>query len=182
MTRYVNSIIIKALKIYLNLQRRYQRKGINMKTRLIASIILLAVFCSFVSCKKTVVDEGDVTVVIENEKGKFEEYKIYLKDVENKNRGVLGVLEAMRDREEHPLSFSKDDDSYKAKITSIGPISQDSNAGKYIAVYTSVETDSYAEAKSIMYGESLLFASGVSVSMMSVPTYCVVLFRLEKAV
>ncbi len=147
--------------------------------KFIAFICILTMLLPLASCKKKIAEEGNVTVVVEDEKGNYEVYMTYLETVENKDRGALGVLENLKNREENPLHLVYQSGSYGAFITEIGSIKQDESAGAYIMVYTSAETDSYVGAPTVSYGEALLFSSGVGVNLMAVEAGCVILFRLE---
>ena len=147
--------------------------------KLIAFICILTMLLPLASCKKKIAEEGDVTVVVEDEKGNYEVYMTYLQKVENKNNGALGVLENLKNREENPLHLVYDNGVYGAFITEIGSIKQDAASGAYVMVYTSYELDSYVGAPTVNYGEAQLFSSGVGVNLMTVEAGCVLLFRLE---
>ena len=151
-----------------------------MKRILALILCITTLLLSLASCKKKIAEEGDVTVAIEVEDGEYEVYMTYLENVENKNNGALGVLENLRDRESNPLHVVYSKSSYGAFVTEIGPLKQNDSAGEYVMIYTSVETDSYADAPTVTYGEALLFASGIGISMMTVNAGTVILFRLEK--
>ena len=155
-----------------------------MKTKRILALLFVAVmaFFSLTAClEPTVAETGDVTVVVETESGEYEVYKTYLENVENKETGAVGVLENLRDREKNPLSINMSDSSYGKYIHSIGSITEDTAAKKYIMVYTSLERDfgTWAGVSELTYDGVTLKSVGVGVSSMSVEAGTIILFRLE---
>lgn len=152
--------------------------------RLISLILTLALgLCALASCSLfgSVAESGDVTVVIETEDGKYEVYKAYLEEIENKSEGVVGVLEHLKDREENPLPLNMADSSYGKYIYGIGSIEEDLSAKKYVMVYTSLESDfgTWDGVGTLEYEGITLKSAGVGISSMSVEKNTVVLFRLE---
>ena len=86
--------------------------------KLVSLILTLALcLCALASCSLfgSVAEAGDVTVVIETEDGKYEVYKTYLEDVENKSEGVVGVLEHLKSREDNPLPLNMYHTIYAAR-------------------------------------------------------------------
>jgi hypothetical protein len=125
--------------------------------RIIALILALTtLLLSFVSCEKKYDEKGDVTVVIEDEKGEMEVYMTYLENVEHKHEGLLAVVKNLHARPRDPMHVKYTDETYSPRICEIGSLKEDHDAGKYIVFYTSVETDSYYGAATHNYGETLL--------------------------
>ena len=150
-----------------------------MKKTLALLILISMALLSFASCAGKVAEEGNVTVVVESEDGKYEVYKTYLEEIENKTDGALAVIKHLSEREENPLHLVYSDGSYGAYITEIGSIKEDPTSGKYVMIYTTTETDSYADAPTVTYGEALLFSSGVGINLLSVEAGTIILFRVE---
>ena len=151
----------------------------RQKMKKILSLILAVVmlFC-LVSCFATTVGEsGDVTFVIENRDGSYEVYKIYLEDVENKDKGALGVLESLKERDNNPLSV----DMSGTWMNSIGSLIPDSESREYIAIYTSLEKDFGTGdfAATLEYDGVTLTMAGVGIELMSAEQGTVILFRIE---
>ena len=147
--------------------------------RILAFIITAALILTVTSCGNKVDEQGDVTVVIETEKGDYEVYMTYLENVEHKHEGLLAILKNLHARPENPMHLVYSDGAYGEYVTEIGSVKEDSANGVYITYYTSLETDSYHGAPTVTYGESLLFLAGVGVSLASVTSGSVFLFRAE---
>ena len=147
------------------------------------SALLLVVVTASLSlfCCSTVEEKGDVTVVIENEEGEYDAYKVYLEDVENKSEGVVGILEHLNGREDNPLHLKMSDGPYGKFLTEIGSVKEDLAAKKYITVYTSLEKDfgTWEGVGVLDYEGITLKSSGVGISEMSVESGTVILFRSE---
>lgn len=147
------------------------------------SALLLVVIMATISlfACSTFEEKGDVTVVIENEDGEYDVYKVYLEDVENKSEGAAGIIEHLSKREKNPLHLKMSDGSYGKFLTEIGSIKEDSAAKKYIIVYTSLEKDfgTWEGVGVLDYEGITLKSSGVGISEMSVESDMIILFRLE---
>ena len=142
---------------------------------LILAVVML--FC-LVSCfTTTVAEQGDVTFVIENRDGSYDVYKMYLEDVENRDKGALGVIESLNSRENNPLPVKMSG----TMIKSIGSLIEDALNGEYIMVYTSLERDFGVGdfASTIEYEGQTLTMAGVGIESMSVEAGTVILFRIE---
>ena len=154
-----------------------------MKKTIALSLILALLICSLASCSLfgSVAEAGDVTVVIETEDGKYEVYKTYLEDVENKSEGVVGVLEHLKSREDNPLPLDMADSTYGKYIYGIGSREEDLSAKKYVMVYTSLEKDfgTWDGVGTLEYEGVSLKSAGVGISSMSVEAGIIILFRLE---
>ena len=152
--------------------------------KLVSLILTLALcLCALASCSLfgSVAEAGDVTVVIETEDGKYEVYKTYLEDVENKSEGVVGVLEHLKSREDNPLPLNMADSTYGKYIYGIGSVEEDLSAKKYVMVYTSLERDfgTWDGVGTLEYEGVTLKSAGVGISSMSVEKNTIILFRLE---
>ncbi len=154
-----------------------------MKKRILALVLLAGLLLSLCSCDLffgKVEDSGSVTVVIENADGSHEVFEVDLMSVENKSEGAKGLLEHLSQREDR-LYVEMIDSTYGAYVEAIGNLRQDSFAGKYIVVYTSVATDGYEGGSTIDYEGKELYMSGVGLSGMNIEAGTIILFRLEKS-
>ena len=143
-------------------------------------LVVITASLSLFACS-TVEEKGDVTVVIENEEGEYDAYKVYLEDVENKSEGVVGILEHLSGREDNPLHLKMSDGPYGKFLTEIGSVKEDLAAKKYITVYTSLEKDfgTWEGVGVLDYEGTTLKSSGVGISEMSIESETIILFRLE---
>lgn len=130
-----------------------------------------------VSCGATVGEEGDVIFVIENRDGTYDVYKMYLEDVENKDKGALGVIESLNARENNPLPVNM----AGTWMNSIGSLIPDSTINEYISIYTSLERDFgvWDGVKTLDYEGITLTQSNFGIDGMSVEEGTVILFRIE---
>ena len=148
-----------------------------MKKILSLILVVVMLFC-LVSCfTTTVAEQGDVTFVIENRDGSYDVYKMYLEDVENRDKGALGVIESLNSRENNPLPV----DMAGTWMNSIGSLLPDSEKHEYISIYTSLERDFGTGdfAATIEYEGQTLTTSGFGIESMSVEAGTVILFRIE---
>ena len=150
----------------------------------VSLILTLAIaLCSLASCSLfgSVAEAGDVTVVIETEDGKYDVYKTYLENVDNKSEGAFGVLEYLRDREDNPLTLNLIDSTYGKYLKGIGGIEEDTAAKKYVMVYTSLEKDfgTWDGVVTLDYEGVTLKSCAVGISGMTVEPGMIILFRLE---
>ena len=143
-------------------------------TALILAVIMIV---GLVSCGATVGEVGDVTFVIENRDGSYDVYKIYLEDVETKDKGALGVIESLNSRENNPLPVNMSG----TWMNSIGSLVPDSSKNEYIALYTSFEKDFGTDdfATTVEYEGQTLTMSGFGIDSMSVEKGTIILFRIE---
>jgi len=154
--------------------------------RLISLILTLALsLCALASCSLfgSVAESGDVTVVVEVADGKYDVYEIDLKKVENKSEGAVGVLEALKDRKDNPLTFDIADSGYGKFVKGIRGIEEDAAAGKYVTVYTSLEKDfgTWEGVGSLEYEGVTLKSAAVGISSMAIEAGMIILFRLEES-
>ena len=145
--------------------------------KILSLILAVVMVFGLASCGATVGEEGDVTFVIENRDGSYEVYKIYLEDVENKDKGALGVLESLKERDNNPLPV----DMSGTWMNSIGSLIPDSESREYIAIYTSLEKDFGTGdfAATLEYDGVTLTMAGVGIELMSAEQGTVILFRIE---
>ena len=156
-----------------------------MKTKILASILLLAVvLSSLISCNLLwgdVAEAGDVTVVVEQADGSYDVYYAFLEEVENKNEGAKGIVEHMNARKENALTLTMVDSTYGAYLSAIGGIAENGAEAMYVIVYTSVAADSYEGAPTVDYNGTTMYQAGLGLSGMSVEEGTIILFRLEKS-
>ena len=125
-----------------------------------------------------VADSGNFTVLVENTDGSYEVYKTDLDRLENKSEGAKGVVEHLNTGDDR-LYLEMVDGGYGAYLSSIGNIRE--GDGYYVIVYTSVASDSYEGAPTVVYEGVTLYQAGVGLSGMTVEAGGVILFRLEKS-
>ena len=148
----------------------------------ISFLLALAVLAfALVSCTGSFEETGDISVVIENTDGEYTVYKVYLEDVKNKDEGVVGILENLKEREENSLAVDMSSSQYGAYINSIGGLIPDAAKNEFISVYTSLEADfgTWDGVGTVEYEGTTLKASGLGLSSMSVASGMIVLFRVE---
>jgi hypothetical protein len=147
-----------------------------MKKILSIALILVMLF-ALASCGATVGEQGDVTFVIENRDGTYSTYKMYLEDVENKDKGALGVIESLNSRENNPLPV----DMNGTWMNSIGTLIPDSSKNEFISIYTSLARDMgvWDGVLSLEYEGVTLTQSNFGIDGMSVEKGTVILFRIE---
>ena len=145
--------------------------------RILSFILAVVMIVGLASCGATVGEEGDVTFVIENRDGTYDVYKMYLENVENKDKGALGVIESLNKRENNPLPV----DMTGTWMNSIGTLLPDSSKNEYISLYTSLERDFgvWDGVKSLDYEGVTLTQSNFGIDGMSVEKDTVILFRIE---
>ena len=146
----------------------------------LALVIIMALSlssCDLLSIFGGVASEGGVTVVIENTDGTYDVYTAELDAVENKSEGAAGVVEYLSEREENPRYLDMVNSTYGAYVNAIGSIKAEENT--YVLIYTSLETDSYEGAPTVLYEGITLYQAGLGLSAMTVNEDSVILFRLE---
>lgn len=153
-----------------------------MKIRITALLLalvtaaLLLTSCSLIF--GDVADSGNFTVLVENTDGSYEVYKTDLDRLENKSEGAKGVVEYLNTGDDR-LYLEMVDSTYGAYVSAIGNIRE--GDGYYVIVYTSVASDSYEGAPTVVYEGVTLYQAGVGLSGMTVEAGGVILFRLEKS-
>ena len=145
--------------------------------KILSLILAIVMIVGLASCGATVGERGDVTFVIENRDGTYDVYKMYLEDVENKDKGALGVIESLNQRENNPLPV----DMSGTWMNSIGSLIPDGTKNEYVALYTSLERDQgvWDGVGTVEYEGITLVASNYGIDGMSVEKGTVILFRIE---
>ena len=145
--------------------------------KILSLILAVVMIVGLASCGATVGEEGDVTFVIENRDGTYDVYKMYLENVENKDKGALGVIESLNKRENNPLPV----DMAGTWMNSIGTLLPDSSKNEYISIYTSLERDFgvWDGVGTLEYEGTTLTQSNFGIDGMSVEKDTVILFRIE---
>lgn len=142
-------------------------------TRTLALLLaLLLVAVTFVGCKQEEKSErGFCTVVLEAEPAV--EYRVNLDNVTGTN-GLFAVLDYLKESE--GLSYEEN----SGMLTEVGDVKQDTTAGKYVYIWTSVEKDfdvsAYASTQT--YGDLTLTSSGVGAKDMTVTDGAVIYIGL----
>ncbi len=153
-----------------------------MKRKFLSALtVLVLILTALTSCFGGVASEGEALVVIENLNGSFTEYTLALENIKNKDEGVAGLLEALSEQSENPMSLDMQNSTYGKYVNAIGSLTPDGTAGEYISIYTSVESDfdTSAYVKELSYKNKTLKTSGLGISSMKVPSGAVILFRIE---
>lgn len=153
-----------------------------MKIRILALLLALVTAASILSsCSLIfgdVADSGNFTVLVENTDGSYEVYKTALDSLENKSEGAKGVVEHLN-ASDKKLYLEMVDSTYGAYVSAIGNIREGDDY--YVIVYTSLASDSYEGAPTVVYEGVTLYQAGVGLSGMTVEAGGVILFRLEKS-
>ena len=142
------------------------------KTNLIRVIAIIAAICmlslTFVSCKKEESVNGYCTIVLGN--ASETAYTVNLDDLTVDN-GLFSVLDYLKENE--GLTYSCDASGF---LTEVGDVKQDTSAGVYIYLYTSVVKDQdVSEYKTEqVYGNMTLVSSGVGAKDMTVENGAVI--------
>jgi hypothetical protein len=154
-----------------------KRKGDKKMKKILSIALILVMLFALASCGATVGEQGDVTFVIENRDGTYSAYKMYLEDVENKDKGALGVIESLNSRENNPLPV----DMNGTWMNSIGTLIPDSSKNEFISIYTSLARDmgDWDGVLSLEYEGVTLTQSNFGIDGMSVEKGTVILFRIE---
>ena len=134
-------------------------------SRLLALVIAIA-FISLTACGGT--DNsgktGSIRFVIFDTSAV--EYVVDLSSL-GEGKGLMPVLDYLAENE--GVSYTATDGGYGAYLTSLGTLRESAAEGKYLYVYTSVESDFdvSAYAKTVDYAGVTLKSSGVGISEMS---------------
>ena len=145
--------------------------------RILSLVLVLVMMFSLASCGATVGERGDVTFVIENRDGSYAVYKTYLEEVENRDKGALGVIESLNSREKNPLPVDMDG----TWMNSIGGLTPDASKNEFISIYTSLASDAgvWDGVLTLEYEGVTLTQSNFGIDGMSVEEGTVILFRIE---
>lgn len=141
----------------------------RLLTLLLAFVML---FVGLTACGK-VDPNGYATLVVATSPDVYEEFSVPLSKVNGEN-GAFGLLDYLK--EEGKLEYEAEDGSFGKYLTRVGDVTNDAAAGKYIYIWTSVESDfDVSEYKStIEHNGKSLTSAGVGISAMSVPDGAVI--------
>lgn len=138
----------------------------NKPLRLLALAVAIAIaLLSLTACGGTQNDaEGTIRLVIFDESAV--EYTIDLSEL-GEGDGLIPALDYLAENE--GVSYTATDGGYGAYLTSLGTLRESAAEGKYLYVYTSVESDFdvSAYAMTVEYDGLTLTSSGVGISEMS---------------
>lgn len=138
----------------------------NKPLRLLALAVAIAIaLLSFTACGGTQNDaEGTIRLVIFDESAV--EYTIDLSEL-GEGDGLIPALDYLAENE--GVSYTATDGGYGAYLTALGSLKESAAEGKYLYVYTSVESDFdvSAYAMTVEYDGVTLTSSGVGISEMS---------------
>ncbi len=138
---------------------------------LLAAVLLLTAACN----AGRVDDTGSATVVVAVG-DEVDEYEVPLSEVDG-SRGAFGLLDYLAS--EGKLTYTAEDSGYGAYLTRVGELCEDADAGVYIGIWTSVESDMDRESvysTTVNYGGIELVSAAVGISSMSVPDGATVYF------
>ena len=155
----------------LKSKKRKDKIKMKKKISLLLSVIL-ALTLIFTACAK-VDPNGYATVVVAADGDNIKEYSVPLSKVNGEN-GAFGLLDYLK--AEGELDYEAEDSAYGKYLNSVGEVKNDALAGKYIYIWTSVESDfDVSEYKStIDYKGVSLTSAGVGISAMSVPDRAII--------
>ena len=149
---------------------------------LLTTVLLLS---SLTACLGgSVGDNGKATVVIEKSDGSFVSYEVDLAKIENKDGGMIPILDYLVADENTEFAYKTNDTGYGAYITEIDTLAPDETK-EYVAIYTSEEevfavpSEWSPVVPTVTYGSITLTYSGVGLSSMHITDGTVVLFRVE---
>ena len=144
-------------------------------SRILALALALAVaLLSLVSCGTGETDAaGTVTVVIYDTEAM--EYTVSL-DSLSEGKGIIPVLDYLK--AEEGVDYTATDSGFGAYLTELGTLKENAAEGKYLYVYTSVESDFdlTAYALTVEFGGKTLTSSGVGISEMSLTDGAIIYF------
>lgn len=132
---------------------------------IVAMIAVVAVACT--PDQPTVGDSGTVTIVVANPDADATEYVVDLSKL-NGQEGLMTVLDYLK--ENNGLTYTETNGAYGAYLTQVNNIKEDSTAGVYLYLYTSVAQDADVSeyAKTMDYKGITLTSSGVGSSSMHI--------------
>lgn len=136
-----------------------------------ALLLTLLLVLSLVACGGNVDSKGTATVVVGETA-----YTVNLSDVAEDGKGLLGVLDVLEEKENLTVTAEN------GFLTQVGDLKQDSAAGIYLFLYTSVEKDadvSQYATKTEWNGNSYT-SSGVGAAEMTVEDGAVIIIRTIK--
>ena len=133
-----------------------------------ALLLTLLLVLSLVACGGNVDSKGTATVVVGETA-----YTVNLSDVAEDGKGLLGVLDVLEEKENLTVTAEN------GFLTQVGDLKQDSAAGIYLFLYTSVEKDADVSqyAKTIDWNGNSYTSSGVGAAEMTVEDGAVIIIR-----
>ena len=136
-----------------------------------ALLLTLLLVLSLVACGGNVDSKGTATVVVGETA-----YTVNLSDVAEDGKGLLGVLDVLEEKENLTVTAEN------GLLTQVGDLKQDSAAGIYLFLYTSVEKDADVSqyAKTIDWNGNSYTSSGVGAAEMTVEDGAVIIIRTIK--
>lgn len=136
-----------------------------------ALLLTLLLVLSLVACGGNVDSKGTATVVVGETA-----YTVNLSDVAEDGKGLLGVLDVLEEKENLTVTAEN------GFLTQVGDLKQDSAAGIYLFLYTSVEKDADVSqyAKTIDWNGNSYTSSGVGAAEMTVEDGAVIIIRTIK--
>lgn len=145
------------------------KKLVRALTLFLALILFLV---GLTACGK-VDPNGYATVVVATSPDGYEEFSVPLSKVNGEN-GALGLLDYLK--EEGEIDYEAEDGPFGKHLTRVGDVKNDTAAGKYIYIWTSVESDfDVSEYKNtIEHNGKSLTSAGVGICAMSVPDGAVI--------
>ena len=140
-----------------------------------ALLLTLLLVLSLVACGGNVDSKGTATVVVGETA-----YTVNLSDVAEDGKGLLGVLDALKEKE--GLTYTATGEGTMAFLTQVGDLEQDADEGIYLFLYTSVEKDADVSqyAKTIDWNGNSYTSSGVGAAEMTVEDGAVIIIRTIK--
>ena len=100
---------------------------------IVLALALMLTLASFVACKPESDPEGEITLVIAGET--TEVFTVGISEIEGE-KNVLTLVEHLKN--EGVLDYKTDSTGY---FTEIGSVKQNPSEGKYVGIWTSVESD-----------------------------------------
>lgn len=136
-----------------------------------ALLLTLLLVLSLVACGGNVDSKGTATVVVGETA-----YTVNLSDVAEDGKGLLGVLDVLEEKENLTVTAEN------GLLTQVGDLKQDSAAGIYLFLYTSVEKDADVSqhATKTKWNGNLYANSGVGAAEMTVEDGAVIIIRTIK--
>lgn len=136
-----------------------------------ALLLTLLLVLSLVACGGNVDSKGTATVVVGETA-----YTVNLSDVAEDGKGLLGVLDVLEEKENLTVTAEN------GFLTQVGDLKQDSAAGIYLFLYTSVEKDADVSqyATTTEWNGNSYTSSGVGAAEMTVEDGAVIIIRTIK--
>lgn len=136
-----------------------------------ALLLTLLLVLSLVACGGNVDSKGTATVVVGETA-----YTVNLSDVAEDGKGLLGVLDVLEEKENLTVTAEN------GLLTQVGDLKQDSAAGVYLFLYTSVEKDADVSqyATTTEWNGNSYTSSGVGAAEMTVEDGAVIIIRTIK--